>query len=173
MRRFIIAALVGLLASVNAHAASFTVPSFTLGAAAGPFHLTPPNFASCNFNVPTTFNHVWYIDPVNGQSQATYTTAGVSMNPSVTPHQGDITHPWKDINAVLTTIGNAKVLGYPLPLVSGGVIKGGMKFCCEAAQQPSMVSLVLGLVAFCIIKMLHLLLSSPHLGRQLLLRSWL
>ena len=125
MRRFIIAALVGLLASVNAHAASFTVPSFTLGAAAGPFHLTPPNFASCNFNVPTTFNHVWYIDPVNGQSEATYTTAGVSMNPSVTPHQGDITHPWKDINAVLTTIGNAKVLGYPLPLVSGGVIKGG------------------------------------------------
>ena len=46
MTRFIIAVLVGLLASVNAHAAPF-----------------PLNFASCNFTVPTTFRNVWYIDP--------------------------------------------------------------------------------------------------------------
>ena len=124
MRRFVIAGVVGLLASVTAYAASFTVPGFTL-AGAGPFHLTAPNFASCNFTEPTTFKNVWYIDPVNGQSQATYTTAGISMSPTVTPHQGDITHPWKDINALVTTIGNAKALGYPLPLISGGIITGG------------------------------------------------
>ena len=124
MRRFVIARVVGLLAGVTAYAASFTVPGFTL-AGAGPFHLTAPNFASCNFTVPTTFKNVWYIDPVNGQAQSTYTTGGISLDPTVSPHQGDITHPWKDLNALLTTIGNAKALGYPLPLVPGGIVNGG------------------------------------------------
>jgi hypothetical protein len=64
MTRFIIAVLVGLLASVNAHAAPFP----------------PPNFASCNFTVPTTFKNIWYIDPVKGHTMSAYTAAGVSLN---------------------------------------------------------------------------------------------
>jgi hypothetical protein len=98
--------------------------SFVRAAPAAPF---PPNFASCNFTVPTTFPHVWYFDPVHGQTENTYTTAGVSLNPSVTPHQGDINHPWKDLNAVATSTFNAKVTigGYNLPLLASTTQAGG------------------------------------------------
>lgn len=87
--------------------------------------VTPPNFASCDFNVPTTYNHVWYIDPVNGQTQNAMTTAGISLDPTVTPHQGDVNHPWKDVNALDNSIATVKALGYPLPLIPGAIIKGG------------------------------------------------
>ena len=85
----------------------------------------PPNFASCNFTVPTSFTHVWYIDPVNGQTGNAMTTAGVSTDPTVNPHQGDVTHPFKDINALDTTATAANTLGYPSSLIPGGRIKGG------------------------------------------------
>jgi hypothetical protein len=81
----------------------------------------PPNFTGCNFTVPTTFPHVWYIDPVSGQTENAYTAAGISLNPAVTPHQGDIAHPWKDLNAVATTRANARALGYADPLLAAGI----------------------------------------------------
>src|ERR1700722_8865157 len=105
MTRFIIAGLGGLLASVNAHAAPFP----------------QPNFAPCDFTVPTTFKNIWYIDPVKEHTMSAYTAAGVSLNPTVSPHQGDINHPWKDFNPVSTTIANARALGYTNPLMSAGI----------------------------------------------------
>jgi hypothetical protein len=88
--------------------------------------LVPPDFSACNFTVPTTFAHVWYFDPVHGPTENTYTAAGVSLNPTVTPHQGDITHPWKDLNAVATSAFNSKVTigGYNLPLLGSPIQPG-------------------------------------------------
>ena len=79
---------------------------------------SPPSFAGCDFNVPTTFANTWYIDPVNGQTQNVMTTAGISLDPTVTPHQGDKAHPWKDINAVAISKFNVVVgvTGYPAAL---------------------------------------------------------
>ena len=134
MTRFIIAVLGGLLASVNAHAAPFP----------------PPNFASCNFTVPTTFKNVWYIDPVKGHTMSAYTAAGVSLNPTVTPHQGDINHPWKDFNAVSTTIANARALGYTDPLMSAGIgpILGGDEVLLQSGTAAQYGAIGFGIYGF-------------------------
>lgn len=98
--------------------AQFNGVTFTGGAANYP----APDFTSCDFNVPTTFNNIWYIDPVNGFAQNDYTN-GTNGAPVVTAiggtsGQGTATHPWSSLQAVFST-----VTGYPRPLlttVSGG-----------------------------------------------------
>ena len=86
-----------------------------------------PNFSSCNFATPTTFAHTWYIDPVNGQKQNAMTSAGISLEPTVTPHQGDKQHPWLDLNALAISKFNVVtgVTGYPNSLLASGIIKPG------------------------------------------------
>jgi hypothetical protein len=100
---------------------------------------SPPSFAGCDFNVPTTFANTWYIDPVNGQTQNVMTTAGISLDPTVTPHQGDKAHPWKDINAVAISKFNVVVgvTGYPAALFqspqgTNGPIHGGDDILLES-----------------------------------------
>lgn len=61
-----------------------------------------PDMSMCA-TPPTTFRNVWYIDPVAGQTQSAMTTAGISLNPTVTPHQGDATHPWNSAQALFGT----------------------------------------------------------------------
>jgi hypothetical protein len=71
-----------------------------------------PDLSSCNFSYPTSgFGNIWYFDPVNGNTITGYTTAGVSADPTVTPHQGDSTHPFKDISAIFVTVS-----GYTRPM---------------------------------------------------------
>ena len=55
------------------------------------------------------------------------TTAGISLDPTVTPHQGDKAHPWKDINAVAVSKFNmvVNVTGYPNALFATGPIQAG------------------------------------------------
>jgi hypothetical protein len=77
--------------------------------------MVPPDFSSCDFSMPTTFTNTWYFDPVNGQTEAAYTTAGVSMDPTVTPHQGDAQHPWNSLQAVFQ-IGKSTTSGYSVSL---------------------------------------------------------
>lgn len=73
--------------------------------------MVPPDFTGCDFSMPTTFTHTWYVDPVNGQTEAAYTTAGVSMDPTVSPHQGDAQHPWNSLQAVFQ-VGKSTTTGY-------------------------------------------------------------
>ena len=87
--------------------------------------VTPPNLSACDFTLPTTFAHVWYIDPVNGKTQNAMTAAHISLDPTVTPHQGDINNPWNSANALWNSISESNSLGYPLPLIPGAIIKGG------------------------------------------------
>jgi hypothetical protein len=57
---------------------------------------------------PTTFRKTWYIDPVNGKTQAAMTSAGVPI-----AQQGSEAHPWNPLQAafVVTT-------GYTYPLLT-------------------------------------------------------
>lgn len=102
------AALVAFLAVTPAQA-QFNGVSFTAGAA----NIPNPDFSMCDFNVPTTFTNTWYIDPLGGDTQTNYTAAGISMDPAVTPHQGDAGHPWDNLQAVFTIQS-----GYARPLLS-------------------------------------------------------
>jgi hypothetical protein len=66
---------------------------------------------------PTTFNHIWYIDPVNGQTEAGMTAAGIprpetGTGPTPTT-QGSAAHPWNSLQGVFTPIAGGSYL-YPL-----------------------------------------------------------
>lgn len=79
-----------------------------------------------------------------------YTAAGVSLNPTVTPHQGDINHPWKDFNAVSTTIANARALGYADPLMSAGIgpILGGDEVLLQSGTAAQYGAIGFGISGF-------------------------
>lgn len=114
--RFLRSILAVLLSGVIMAApvqAQFGGVTFTGGAANYPI----PDFSMCDFNVPTTFTNVWYIDPVNGFTQNDYTN-GTGGAPLITAiggvsGQGTTTHPWSSLNAVFAT-----VTGYPRPLLT-------------------------------------------------------
>ena len=65
---------------------------------------------------PTTFNHIWYIDPVHGQTPAAMTAAGVPV-----AQQGTQAHPWNSLQAVFwQTTGYAYPLLTSVPYVTAG-----------------------------------------------------
>jgi hypothetical protein len=110
-RAILAAILCGLLWASPSKAQFFGV-TFTSGAANYP----APDFSECDFNTPTTFTNIWYIDPVNGFAQNDYTngTNGAPVVVSIggASGQGTATHPWSNLNALTAT-----VTGYPRPLL--------------------------------------------------------
>lgn len=110
------AALAGILSAALAIAPSQAQFAGT-GFVNGNVNFPAPDQSSCNFVLPTTFTHTWYVDSSSaGQTQNAMTTAGISLNPTVTPHQGDAAHPWSSLQAVFST-----VTGYPRSLLSTAV----------------------------------------------------
>lgn len=88
----------------------------------GPSTAARPNMSMCDFSIPTKFAHTWYIGGPNAQTEAAYAAEGVSLDPTVTPHQGDAQHPWDSVQAVFGQ--NSKSLhltGYPFPLLSSAI----------------------------------------------------
>ncbi len=67
-----------------------------------------PGHAEACATPPSTFRHVWYIDPVHGQTPAAMTTAGVPI-----AQQGTQAHPWNSLQAVFWT-----TTGYTYPLLT-------------------------------------------------------
>src|SRR5271163_2839537 len=70
---------------------------------------------------PSTFRHTWYIDPVNGQTEAAMTAAGVKL-PSAgsgptSAQQGSAAHPWNSLQAVFN-VTSAAIPGYTYPLLT-------------------------------------------------------
>jgi hypothetical protein len=79
---------------------------------------------------PTTFRHTWYIDPVNGQTEAAMTAAGVKL-PSTgsapsSAQQGSAAHPWNSLQAVFN-VTTPSVPGYTYPLLTTAPYKIGSK----------------------------------------------
>lgn len=117
----IYAALVALLLGVISLAPAQAQVSGITFAKGGLANYPVPDFTMCDFNVPTTFTNIWYIDPVNGFAQNDY-AAGTGGAPLVTAiggasGQGTATHPWKSLVAVFTN----GTTGYPRPLLSTAV----------------------------------------------------
>lgn len=73
---------------------------FGTGWVDGSSNFPTPDLSSCDFKVPTTFAHVWYFDPVNGDTLSNGA-------------DGSQAHPWKDIQAIFQN-----VTGYTRPLLS-------------------------------------------------------
>jgi hypothetical protein len=74
-----------LLGAAFAAPLGFASPLATAGTPNQPVPVTVPSglhvYPGCP-TPPTTFAHTWYFDPVNGQSEATMTSAGISLNPA-------------------------------------------------------------------------------------------
>jgi Right handed beta helix region len=70
---------------------------------------------------PTTFRHTWYIDPVNGQTEAAMTAAGVKLpstgSAPTSAQQGSAAHPWNSLQAVFN-VTTPSVPGYTYPLLT-------------------------------------------------------
>lgn len=127
----------GLLAAFILLSASWTVQAQSLNMSAAlsprgwPAGVSLPGIADTDKvypgcpTPPTSFGNIWNINPSTGSTQATYTTAGISINPLVTPHQGDATHPWNSLQAVFKTVSG--YIGPLLATVPGGqsVIQAG------------------------------------------------
>jgi hypothetical protein len=97
--------------------------AFGLVTGSSAFALTAPQVGPGCVIPSTTFNHVWYIDPVNGKTPAAMTAAGIRMptaavGPSRTT-QGSASHPWNSLEAVFqTVVANLPVPGYANPLLT-------------------------------------------------------
>lgn len=91
-----------------------------------------PDLSSCASYAPN-FNHIWYIDPVNGFAQNDYTngTNGAPLVPAIggASGQGTATHPWNSLQAlwgVISVSGSnytrtGPTTGYPGSLLSTAV----------------------------------------------------
>ena len=90
----------------------------------------PPNpstsniYPGCSVPPAVSTGNTWYFDPTNGKSPAAWVTY-FAANPSDTGHQGDVTHPWNNLQAAVTGLwGTANVApnitypGYSRPLLS-------------------------------------------------------
>jgi hypothetical protein len=121
MRRLL--AFIALLAAGGIAYAQLLPIGAVLSPRKWPFGVSVPAIANTDAvypgcpTPPTSFGNVWNFSP-SGSTQAAYTTAGVSLNPLVSPHQGDATHPWSSVQAVFKT-----VTGYTAPLLA--TVPGG------------------------------------------------
>lgn len=79
----------------------------------GTANFVKPDLSTCAVYPPAAPNHIWYIDSAVGQTRTAMTTAGISLDPTVTPHQGDSTHPWNSWQGVW-----GAVTGYTTGLVA-------------------------------------------------------
>jgi hypothetical protein len=78
----------------------------------------------------TTFRHTWYFDPVNGQTEAAMTAAGIKL-PSAgsapsSAQQGSAAHPWNSLQAVFNVTTPA-IPGYTYPLLTTAPYRNGSK----------------------------------------------
>ena len=79
---------------------------------------------ACSVPPATSTGNTWYVDPVNGKTPPAWVTY-FAANPGDTGHQGDSTHPWDNLNGILSgwwgtanVTPNVTYPGYVRPLLS-------------------------------------------------------
>ena len=88
--------------------------------------VTPPNLSACDFTLPTTFAHVWHIDPVNGKHTKRHDRgAHLARSDGDAASGGHQQSLELGQRALRTRSPSSNSLGYPLPLIPGAIIKGG------------------------------------------------
>lgn len=112
MNKWLYALAAALLLAAPAHAQLIGSSSLN----GGTVNTKIPDLSGCASYEPV-FNHIWYVDPVNGFAQNDYTngTNGAPLIPAIggASGQGTTTHPWSSLQAAFTT-----QTGYPRPLLS-------------------------------------------------------